>query len=181
MVVKYFKSFFVIAIFFKTFSFCSSFWIFSRVNYASNNFIKAARQRPELAGVYTTFDDSVPQRYLDVDRTKAKIHNVSITELFATLQINLGSLYVNEFNKYGKVYRVYLQAEEDARSDVDDIGRLKVRNKDGDMIDLNAFVNIEPLVGPYNIPHYDQYKSVAVNGSCGSSYFKILHSISIGF
>ena len=107
----------------------------------------------------------MPQRYLDVDRTKAKIHNVSITELFATLQINLGSLYVNEFNKYGKVYRVYLQAEEDARSDVDDIGRLKVRNKDGDMIDLNAFVNIEPLVGPYNIPHYDQYKSVAVNGA----------------
>lgn len=131
---------------------------------ASNNFIEAARKRPELAGVYTTFDDSVPQRYLDVDRTKAKIHSVSITELFATLQINLGSLYVNEFNKYGKVYRVYLQAEENARSDVDDIGRLKVRNKDGDMIDLNAFVEIEPRVGPYNIPHYDQYKSVAVNG-----------------
>jgi hydrophobe/amphiphile efflux-1 (HAE1) family protein len=137
---------------------------------ASDHFIRAAKNRPELAGVYSTFNDSVPQRYLDVDRTKAKIHGVSITELFATLQINLGSLYVNEFNKYGKVYRVYLQAEEDARSDVEDIGRLKVRNKEGDMIDLNAFIRTEPLVGPYNIPHYDQYKAVAVNGGNAQGY-----------
>jgi len=140
------------------------------LNEASGHFIDAARKRPELAGVYTTFNDSVPQRYLDLDRTKAKIHGVSITELFATLQINLGSLYVNEFNKYGKVYRVYLQAEEESRSDVADIGRLKVRNKEGDMIDLNAFVRTEPRVGPYNIPHYDQYKSVAVNGGNAPGY-----------
>ena len=137
---------------------------------ASTHFIEQARQRPELTGVHTTFNASVPQRFLDVDRTKAKTHSVSITDLFDTLQINLGSLYVNEFNKYGRVYRVYLQAEEDARADERDIGRLKVRNSEGQMIDLNAFLKTRPLVGPYNIPHYDEYKAVAVNGNNAPGY-----------
>jgi HAE1 family hydrophobic/amphiphilic exporter-1 len=137
---------------------------------AVDNFIGEARKRPELAGVYTTFNPSVPQRYLDVDRTKAKTRKVSITDIFDTLQINLGSLYVNEFNKYGRVYRVYLQAEADARSDEADITRLKVRNQDGDMIDLSAFIRTQPMTGPYNIPHYNMYKSIAVNGNNAPGY-----------
>ena len=137
---------------------------------AVDNFIAEARKRPELAGVYTTFNPAVPQRYLDVDRTKAKTRKVSITEIFDTLQINLGSLYVNEFNKYGRVYRVYLQAEADARSDEADITRLKVRNQDGDMIDLSAFIRTHPMTGPYNIPHYNMYKSITVNGNNAPGY-----------
>jgi HAE1 family hydrophobic/amphiphilic exporter-1 len=137
---------------------------------AVDNFIAEARKRPELAGVYTTFNPAVPQRYLDVDRTKAKTRKVSITDIFDTLQINLGSLYVNEFNKYGRVYRVYLQAEADARSDEADITRLKVRNQDGDMIDLSAFIRTHPMTGPYNIPHYNMYKSIAVNGNNAPGY-----------
>lgn len=132
---------------------------------AAENFIEQANQRPELAGVYTTFNRSVPQRYLDIDRTKAKTRGVSLNDIFDTLQINLGSLYVNQFNKYGKVYRVYLQAEESARSDMTDIGRLKVRNDEGEMIELSAFVEISPMTGPYSIPHYNKYNAVAVNGA----------------
>jgi len=137
---------------------------------AVDNFIGEARKRPELTGVYTTFNPAVPQRYLEVDRTKAKTRKVSITDIFDTLQINLGSLYVNEFNKYGRIYRVYLQAEADARSDEADITRLKVRNADGDMIDLSAFIRTRPIFGPYNIPHYNMYKSIAVNGNNAPGY-----------
>ena len=137
---------------------------------AVDNFIGEARKRPELTGVYTTFNPAVPQRYLEVDRTKAKTRKVSITDIFDTLQINLGSLYVNEFNKYGRIYRVYLQAEADARSDEADITRLKVRNADGDMIDLSAFIRTRPMFGPYNIPHYNMYKSIAVNGNNAPGY-----------
>jgi HAE1 family hydrophobic/amphiphilic exporter-1 len=137
---------------------------------AVDNFINQARKRPELTGVYTTFNPAVPQRFLDVDRTKAKTRKVSITDIFDTLQINLGSLYVNEFNKYGRIYRVYLQAEADARSDEADITRLKVRNQDGDMIDLSAFIRTRSMTGPYNIPHYNMYKSIAVNGNNAPGY-----------
>jgi len=137
---------------------------------AVDNFIGEARKRPELVGVYTTFNPAVPQRYLEVDRTKAKTRKVSLNDIFDTLQINLGSLYVNEFNKYGRVYRVYLQAEADARSDEADITRLKVRNQDGDMIDLSAFIRTQPMTGPYNIPHYNMYKAIAVNGNNAPGY-----------
>jgi HAE1 family hydrophobic/amphiphilic exporter-1 len=137
---------------------------------AVTNFIDEAHKRPELAGVYTTFNAEVPQRFLDVDRTKVKTHGVSITDLFDTLQINMGSLYVNQFNKWGRVYRVYLQAESDARSEEADIGRLRVRNAEGEMIRLDSLVKIEPVVGPYNIPHYNMYRSVAINGSNAPGY-----------
>jgi hydrophobe/amphiphile efflux-1 (HAE1) family protein len=143
---------------------------FEALSKAVDNFIAEARKRPELVGVYTTFNPAVPQRFLEVDRTKAKTRKVSITDIFDTLQINLGSLYVNEFNKYGRVYRVYLQAEADARSDEADITRLKVRNQDGDMIDLSAFIRTQPMTGPYNIPHYNMYKSIAVNGNNAPGY-----------
>ena len=137
---------------------------------AAENFVEQAQQRPELAGVYTTFSSGVPQRYVDIDRTKAKTRGVSLTDIFDVLQINLGSLYVNQFNKYGKVYRVYLQSEEDERSRVDDIGRLKVRNNQGEMIELSTFVEISSMTGPYSIPHYNKYNAVAVNGSNAPGY-----------
>ncbi len=137
---------------------------------AADNFIEQARKRPELAGIYTNFNNNVPQRYIDVDRTKAKTRNVSLDDLYDTLQINLGSLYVNQFNKYGKVYRVYLQADAEDRAEDDDIGRLRVRNQDGEMIDMSAFVSIAPTTGPYSIQHYNKYDSVAVNGSNAPGY-----------
>ena len=106
----------------------------------------------------------MPQRYLEVDRVKAMTRGVSMDDIFDTLQINLGSLYVNQFNKFGRVYQVYVQAEQGARADETDVGRLQVRNKDGQMIYLNAFVDIQPTVGPYSIQHYDMYRSAAIGG-----------------
>ena len=119
---------------------------------------------------YTTFNPEVPQRFLDVDRTKAKTRGVSITDIFDTLQINLGSLYVNEFNKWGQVYRVYVQAEKEARATLEDIDRLRVRNEFGEMIELNAFIESRPMTGPFNLPHYNMYSSVAVNGANAPGY-----------
>jgi HAE1 family hydrophobic/amphiphilic exporter-1 len=137
---------------------------------AAEHLIEQAKQRPELTGVYTTFNPHVPQRFLEIDRVKAKTRGVSISDIFNTLQINLGSLYVNQFNKFGRVYRVYLQAEQNARAEAADVGRLQVRNNDGQMIYLNAFVTVRPAVGPYNIQHYDMYGSAAINGSAAPGY-----------
>jgi HAE1 family hydrophobic/amphiphilic exporter-1 len=136
----------------------------------ARNVVAQANARPELESVYTTFNAEVPQRHLQIDRVKAKTRGVSITEIFETLQTNLGSLYVNEFNEFGRVYRVYLQADQNARREEADIGRLKVRNRDGEMIDLSAFVSVHPMVGPYDIQHYDMYASAEINGSAAPGY-----------
>jgi HAE1 family hydrophobic/amphiphilic exporter-1 len=112
----------------------------------------------------------VPQRFLEIDRAKAKTLGVSIADIFDTLQINLGSAYVNDFNKFGRVYRVYLQAEPDARATAADVGRLQVRNADGQMIYLDALVRVRPTLGPYNLQHYDMYGSASINGSPASGY-----------
>jgi hydrophobe/amphiphile efflux-1 (HAE1) family protein len=136
----------------------------------TQHFLEQANARPEVSGVYTTFNPHVPQRFLDIDRVKAKTLGVSLTDIFNTLQINLGSSYVNDFNKFGRVYRVYLQAEQDARATEADIGRLQVRNKDGQMIYLDAFVTVKPMLGPYSVQHYDMYGSASINGSPAPGY-----------
>jgi hydrophobe/amphiphile efflux-1 (HAE1) family protein len=136
----------------------------------AENFIQAANARPELSRVYTTYNADSPQRRLVIDRVKAKTRGVSLDDLFDTLEINLGSRYVNQFNRFGRVYWVYLQAEAGARSEEEDIGRLKVRNADGEMINLSAFVTIEPMQGPYDIQHYDLYPSAEINGGPAPGY-----------
>lgn len=136
----------------------------------TNNFIAEASKMPQLTNIYTTFSSNTPQRYLDIDRTKAKILQVPLNDLFSVLQINLGSLYVNQFNKFGRVYRVYLQAEAEARANEVDIGHLKVRNTKGEMIDLSTLVTCKPMTGPYNISHYNEYNSISVNGSNSPAY-----------
>jgi hydrophobe/amphiphile efflux-1 (HAE1) family protein len=136
----------------------------------TRNFVEQANQRPEVTAVYTTFNPQVPQRFLDIDRAKAKTLGVSIDDIFDTLQINLGSLYVNEFNKFGRVYRVYVQADQAARASAADLGRLQVRNDQGRMIYLDALVTVQPMLGPYNVQHYDMYTSASVNGSPAPGY-----------
>ena len=136
----------------------------------SDEFLKRAGERPELAQLFTTFSLGVPQRYIDINRTKAETRKVSINDINETLQINLGSIYVNEFNKYGRVYKVYVQADKDARSDERDVTRLKVRNRDGEMIELSAFVTIRPMTGPYNVEHYNEYASIQINGNPAKGY-----------
>jgi len=140
------------------------------LNKTALGLIKKANKASELSRVYTTFNGNVPQKFIEVDRIKAKMHKVSVTDIFNALQMNLGSLYVNEFNKYGRVYRVYIQARADARSREGDIGKIKVKNQFGEMISLNTFVKIKPMVGPYNITHYNMYRSISIQGQHGLGY-----------
>lgn len=133
-------------------------------------FIDAAGKRPEIASIHTAFDPDVPQRYVDVDRIKAKVLGLSLDDVFSTLQINLGSVYVNQFGKFDRLYRVYLQADAGERATEQDLLRLQVRNDAGEMIPLSALVKLSPTVGPYNISHYNEYTSVHINGSAAPGY-----------
>lgn len=141
-----------------------------KLSVVASAFIDAARKRPEIASIHTTFDPSLPQRFLELDRIKAKTLGLSLDDVFSTLQINLGSLYVNQFGKFGRLYRVYLQADRDERATEQDLLRLQARNDIGEMIPLSALAKLSPMVGPYNISHYNEYTSVHVNGSTAPGY-----------
>ncbi len=130
-----------------------------------------ANQDPALANVFSTYAANVPQLFLDVDRDKAEALGVPVAEIFSVLQASLGSSYVNDFNLFGKVYRVILQAEARYRNTVEDIGRLHVRNAAGDMIPLRALVaDVETVLGPLAVSRYDQAPSAALSGSNGEGF-----------
>ncbi len=137
---------------------------------ATQNLIIRAMERPELGVVYTTFNADFPELYLDIDRTKVFTHGVSMEDLFSTLQANLGSLYVNQFNRFGRVYRVYIQAESDVRAEAEDLLRLYVRNNKNEMIELSAFVKIQETTGPYNMSHYNLYPSISLQGTSAPGF-----------
>jgi hydrophobe/amphiphile efflux-1 (HAE1) family protein len=130
----------------------------------------AARQRPELATTFTAFRPGVPQLDAQVDRTKTKALGVALSDVFSTLQIFLGSLYVNDFNAFGRVYRVQLQAEPGYRTVPGDIARLYVRGRAAQngqaarMVPLSTLVTVRPVTGPDTISHYNLYRSAEIAG-----------------
>ena len=129
-----------------------------------------AMQTPELANMLASFQTNAPQLQVDVDRTKAKSLGISLTDVFETLQINLGSLYVNDFNRFGRTYRVMAQADAPFRMQAEDIGRLKLRNAAGDMIPLSAFVRITRSSGPDRVIHYNGFPSADISGGPAPGY-----------
>ena len=131
---------------------------------AVDQFQDAARKRPELAGVFTTFSARVPQLRFDVDRTKARRLDVPIADLFATVQANLGGYYVNDFDLYGKVWKVMVQAEGGVRTAPEDIGNLYVLNRKGERVPLRSLGEVKYALGPIDVPHYNLYASAKVNG-----------------
>jgi hydrophobe/amphiphile efflux-1 (HAE1) family protein len=137
---------------------------------AAQKMMEAARGRPELATTFTGFRAGVPQLDAQVDRDKAKALGVPLSDLFQTLQIFLGSLYVNDFNAFGRVYRVQLQAEPAFRARPEDIGKLYVRSRPADsslppqMVPLNTLVTVQPISGPDTISHYNLYRSAEIAG-----------------
>ena len=133
-------------------------------------FLAKARQRPELAGLFTTFSTNVPQVYLDVDRVKAKLDGLTLPDVFNTLQIFLGSYYVNDFNLFGRVFQVILQAEQSARQGVGDLSKIYVRNNHNEMIPIDALAKVRPIVGPETVPHYNLYASVLINGAAAPGF-----------
>ncbi|WP_419570330.1 efflux RND transporter permease subunit [Rheinheimera sp.] len=119
---------------------------------------------PELAGVFSSYQVNVPQLDLDVDRTKAKQQGVDLDEVFQTLQVYLGSTYVNDFNQFGRTYQVNIQADEQFRQNPEQIRQLKVRNNKGEMIPLGSFVSVKHVAGPDRVMHYNGYTTAEING-----------------
>ena len=135
-----------------------------------NGFIFAANARPEVSGVFSTFGANSPQLFIDVNRQLAKTKGVSIEDIFTVLNANIGSYYVNDFNKFGRVYRVYVQAEADRRSSPEDIGKLYVRSSDGDMVPLRTLITVKSVLGPETIERYNMFRSATVNGNAAAGY-----------
>ncbi len=134
-------------------------------NQLAQRFIEEGSKHPALGPLSKTFKVDYPQYYIDLDRTKAKSLNISLNDIFSTLQAYLGSFYVNDFNKFGRVYRVFIQAQDKYRAKMADISRLYVRSQNGDLIPLSALVKINKIVGPQTITHYNIYRNIEINGA----------------
>ncbi|MCC6075799.1 efflux RND transporter permease subunit [Pseudomonas sp. GCM10022188] len=138
----------------------------------TQNVIAKARQLPELnpMSVFTSYQVNVPQVDADVDRDKAKTHGVAISDIFDTLQVYLGSLYANDFNRFGRTYQVNVQADQQFRLAPEQIGQLKVRNDRGEMIPLSTFVNVRDSAGPDRVMHYNGFLTAEINGAAAPGY-----------
>jgi HAE1 family hydrophobic/amphiphilic exporter-1 len=135
-----------------------------------NGFIFAANGEPQVTSVFSTFGANSPQLFIDINRQLAKTKGVSIEDIFTVLNANIGSYYVNDFNKFGRVYRVYVQAEADRRSRPEDIGKLYVRSADGEMVPLRSLVTVQSILGPETIERYNMFRSATVNGNAAPGY-----------
>ncbi|ABC33558.1 Cation/multidrug efflux pump [Hahella chejuensis KCTC 2396] len=136
----------------------------------TQNIVQKAWATPGLTGLFSSFQVNVPQIDVDVDREKAKSHNVSLNDVFETMQVYMGSLYVNDYNQFGRTYQVNVQAEDDFRQEADQISRLKVRNGQGDMIPIGSFVNVTHTAGPDRVMHYNGYPTAEINGAPAPGY-----------
>jgi len=129
-----------------------------------------ARAAPELTGVFSNYEVSVPQISADVNRVKAKEHGISLTDVFETLQVYLGSIYVNDFNRFGRTYQVIAQADYPYRAKAEDILRLKTRNEAGEMVPLGSVVQVSQSYGPDRVFRYNGYLTADVNGGPAAGY-----------
>jgi HAE1 family hydrophobic/amphiphilic exporter-1 len=133
-------------------------------------FVAAARQRPELAGVTSTFSAGVPQIYADVDRDKVLKQGVALPDVYQTMQAFLGGLYINQFNRFGRQWRVFLQAEPEDRASPADMSQFYVRNNDGDMVPLSTLQQTREIVGPQYTNRFNVYRAVQVTGGAAPGY-----------
>ena len=133
-------------------------------------FMDKVSQAPEIAGTFTSWQVNVPQLYADIDRTKARQLNVPVTDIFDTMQIYLGSLYANDFNKFGRTYSVRVQADAPYRARAEDVGLLKVRSTAGEMVPLSALMKVNSSFGPERAMRYNGYLSADVSGGPAPGY-----------
>jgi len=132
---------------------------------ATDAYVDAAHRDPDVSGVFTTFRASTPQLYADIDRVKAEKLGVPLGNVFDTLQVYLGSVYVNDFNLFGRTWQVRAQAEGAYRAEPEDVVRIKTRNTAGDMVPLGSLVNLEWRSGADRIVRYNMYPAAEVNGN----------------
>lgn len=135
-----------------------------------NGLVYEANQRPELSNVYSTFRANVPQYFLEIDRNKAKAQGVALSDIFLTLQAQLGSLYVNDFNQFSRTYRVIMQAESQYRQNPADLQYYYVRNDEGVMVPLTTLAKLEPILGPTSLTHFNLYRSASISGQPAQGY-----------
>ena len=129
-----------------------------------------ARQAPELTGVFSNYEVNVPQMLADVNRVKAKEHGVALSDVFETLQVYLASQYVNDFNRFGRTYKVIAQADYEFRAKPEDILRLKTRNAAGEMLPLGSIVQVSESYGPDRVFRYNGYLTADINGGPAPGY-----------
>ena len=154
-----------------------SFWLQDRsggsIAFLDQNlqtFLEACRKRPELAGVSSPFSASVPQIYADVDRDKVLKQGVAVEDVYQTMQAFLGGLYLNQFNRFGRQWRVFLQAEGEERLSDQDIGHYYVRNNDGNMVPLSALATTRRISGPEYTTRFNLYRAAQVLGAAAPGY-----------
>ena len=131
---------------------------------ATETVVTKANAQPGLARVFTTFAANAPQLYLDIDRAAIKQMGVTLSDVFTTLNANMGSVYINQFNEFGRIWQVNVQAQGDFRDNIDDLKLLQVRNRDGQMVPLGSVMRVRDSAGPVFVMRYNNLLSAAVNG-----------------
>ncbi|MEA2964523.1 MAG: hypothetical protein QOI46_4621, partial [Alphaproteobacteria bacterium] len=132
--------------------------------------VTKASQTPGLTQVFTLFENSTPQIYLDIDRTKAQMLGVNVADVFGALQVYIGSAYVNDFNLLGRTFRVTAQADAPYRRDPSDILKIRVRNGSGEPVPLGAFTTVRTIAGPYRVPRYNLYPAAELDATAVPGY-----------
>src|SRR6266478_4495883 len=135
-----------------------------------STFMAAARKRPEIGFLATTYLPSVPQQFVTVDRDKVIKQGVNISDVYKTLQAFMGGYFINYFNRFGRQWQVYIEAEGDYRTRAENVGQFYVRNNKGDSVPLSALTKIEPRTGPEFTMRYNEYRSAQINGSAAPGY-----------
>ena len=135
-----------------------------------NTFLTAARKRPEIAQINTTFLGSVPQEFIVVDRDKVIKQGVAINDVYRTIQAFMGGLFINYFNRFGRQWQVYIEAEGDYRTKAENVGDFYVRNQNGRMVPLSALIRVEPRPGPEFTMRYNLFRSAQINGAAAPGY-----------
>ncbi|PYT23493.1 MAG: hydrophobe/amphiphile efflux-1 family RND transporter, partial [Acidobacteria bacterium] len=135
-----------------------------------DKFLAAARKRPEIGSISTTFLPSVPQKFVDVDREKVLKQGVAVNDVYKTIQAFMGGLFINYFNAFGRTWQVYVEAEAPYRSNLENVGQFYVRNSSGEMAPISALTKFESRAGPEFTMRYNEYRSAQINGSAAAGY-----------
>jgi hydrophobic/amphiphilic exporter-1 (mainly G- bacteria), HAE1 family len=133
-------------------------------------FLDAARKRPEIASLSTTFLASVPQQFVDVDRDKVLKQGVNLNDVYRTIQAFMGGYFINYFNRFGRQWQVYIEAEGENRVSAENVGQFYVRNKNGANVPLSALTSVKPRIGPEFLLRFNEYRSAQINGSAAPGY-----------
>jgi len=137
---------------------------------AATALMARAAQTPGLTTVFTLFETSTPQVYLSIDREKAQLLGINVQDVFNALQVYIGSAYVNDFNLFGRTFRVTAQARDEDRRDVSDVLKIRVRNTNGDTVPLGSFTTVTDISGPFRVPRYNLYPAAELDGAAAPGY-----------